>query len=239
MNTRFARFPVLALVFALLATLTPAAFAQPDQFSSSAILRLNLEDIASRTASSNDAAKRKYELEFANYLRNVEVDKSLGKVTPVPAPPTIRIFDAKSFSDAFTAYVENCAMNAPIGKPCGEFDFSSAFTLQPFPALTAPAPTPPPSQPDNPIGASMGAGYYAAAPGDTHPDGYVYTNPLGVSFRKYVVETPFGKRSWYQVVESAASRSQAFLPTQKDKKLKVRDLLWRKTEPKKLALVRL
>lgn len=188
-----------ALVFALLA---PSLFSQPDN---AAFLKLNTDQVASLTAVANELAKDKYRQDYANWLRNVDLLRLTGQpaVDP-PTPPTIRLFDGAIFASIFQAYGSKCVTEASNGRPCGELDYSKAFITQVYPAITQAPPKPPPTQPDNPIGSSMGAGYYGAAPGDTHPDGFIYTNPVGVQFRKYVIPSPFGTRSWYQVIEPVA-----------------------------------
>ncbi len=188
---------VLALLFALLPLSFPAA-AQSGDFSSSAILQLNIADQARIVATRNDLAVAKYKLDYSNYLRNVDLlSASHLPAAPEPQPPTIVLFDADRFAAVFIAFFDRCI--GLVGAPCGELDTSSAFTTQTYPPLKPPAQKPVPTQPDNPVCAPMGGDYYGACPGDTLPNGTPYRNPVGILFRKYVIPTPFGVSSWWQV----------------------------------------
>jgi hypothetical protein len=196
MNLIVCGFTRVTLVLALAAS---SLFAQT--FEAGAIQPI-IDSIASFSAVANDGAVAKYKQDYSNWALNVELNKAAGQpAVEAPVPPTIRLFDADTFTKVFNAYFSRCALEAPVGRPCGVFDYSSAFTSQLYPAIAQTATKPPPAQPENPVGTPMGGGYYGVAPGDLHSEGFVFTNPVGVKFRKYVVPSPFGVKSWYQVVE--------------------------------------
>jgi hypothetical protein len=178
------------------------AFGQSGDFAPSAILQLNIDQQVRIAATANDLAVEKYKLDFANWTRNVDLLKATNQpAVEAPKPPRIVLVDKAKFASIFSAYADRCISQAMQGLPCGEFDASSAFTSQLYPAIAQTATKPPPAQPDIPLGDPMGGGFYAVAPGDQHPEGYVYTNPIGLSFKKYVLATPFGVRAWFQSVQ--------------------------------------
>lgn len=85
--------------------------------------------------------------------------------------------------------------------------FGNRAVLEPFEEAPAPPPLPPPStlppQPANPVGSEIvdGSGSFYSLPGDLHPAGFVFTAPDGRKYVKTVRATPFGKQSWYRLVE--------------------------------------
>lgn len=186
----------LALCLLVLLSLSGLAFSQ-DQFSSDSILKSTILSVQRAVDTANKLAVDTYKLLYDNFRRNVANHPELASNPPVA--PTVTVFDAEVFSRIFTTYNTTCAVNSAIGDPCGELDYSASFSKKQYPEIKPDVK--PVTQPDNPIGVKIGKGVYGSAPGDTKPDGAEFTDEAtGISYRKFVIEGPFGDHVGWKVI---------------------------------------
>jgi hypothetical protein len=141
-----------------------------------------LQYLQNWAAEQNQAAVTQYQAALSNWNLNAPIYKALGIAgPPQPLPPM------------------SVAVNVNAQGVVGQPEFITTTTpvcAPPAPAAPAAAVTSTPG-----LGAAMDAAgiYFACKAGDNAPNGYIL-HVNGASYQKYIVETPFGVRQYYQKI---------------------------------------
>jgi hypothetical protein len=183
-------------------TVFPSTLAIPARPTDDQLIEQNYIAASRYLDNSNSGTLNSYELAVDSYKRNKAINDVIGKPTPKPTPPNVLTLDHDEYVALYKAWM--AAMDAWLQTPSGSspsLDISGAIKTAPAPDALADfgAPAAPVAQPAMPLGADMGGGFYAAAPGDTLPNGSVFTTPFQTRFVKHVIVGPFGTQAWWQI----------------------------------------
>lgn len=132
----------------------------------------------------NQAAYQAYEYSVSQWAQN--------KTVTLPASPAYSQISQAAFDAWWSQYC------ATIGSGAPPVNFIVPAPQPPAPVILPAAQASQVSS--DPIGAYNGANIYQCAPGDTYPNGAIYSDSTG-TYRKFVYITPFGTTSYWLKVK--------------------------------------